>query len=72
MGLPIKSYIPLHLMAFKRSDILSSWIESWVGQDLWYLQPKEWFLEAHDSLMLPHLYQEEYALSLLLTFSFLF
>jgi hypothetical protein len=47
-GIPMLSYIPLHLSAMERRPQLLSWVQSWAPlPDLLPLAPVEWFWEGH-------------------------
>jgi hypothetical protein len=49
-GIPMLSFIPLHLTAQERHPKLIPWIRSWFGQDAELLTPSDWFLPCHDIL----------------------
>eukprot|EP00980_Cylindrotheca_fusiformis_P026387 scaffold16048_cov85-Cylindrotheca_fusiformis.AAC.1 len=51
-GVPILTYVPLHLSAVERSDSVEEWIRSWWGDtlgELKTLKPEGWFDEAQRS-----------------------
>ena len=47
-GTPMDDFIPLNESALDRSHGLKSWLESWTGEDLEFLGPKDWFVRGHD------------------------
>ena len=47
-GQSMISFIPIHLSAVDRWALLGVWIESWVGLDPIWLNPRDWFDVAHD------------------------
>lgn len=47
-GLPMLDFVPLHLTAFDRSPQLKPWIVSWLGNDVEFLNPADWFIRGHD------------------------
>ena len=47
-GNAMKSFIPIHLMAMKRSPLLAEWIMGWSATTTIMLQPRYWFDIAHD------------------------
>ena len=47
-GKSILDFVPLHLSALERSDCLRPWLETWVGNEVEFLEPMEWFTWGHD------------------------
>ena len=47
-GLPMLSFIPLHLNALERQPDLNSWLQMWMGNDFTILKPEDWFSRGHD------------------------
>ena len=45
---PIRELIPINLTALERSSTLQTWLCSWMGKDTLFLEPAQWFCEAHD------------------------
>jgi hypothetical protein len=43
-------FIPFHLSALKRSPLVETWIQSWLGEDAEVLSPEGWFKRGHDLL----------------------
>ena len=45
---PLRFYAPIHLNALERLEGLDQWIKSWSGSAAMFLNPENWFVEAHD------------------------
>ena len=45
---PIREQIPINLSALERNPNLEDWLRSWLGKETIFLQPSQWFSEAHD------------------------
>ena len=48
VGHSMLSFCPWHLSALERNSLLKPWISSWLGENIEYLQPKDWFIRGHD------------------------
>lgn len=46
-GIPINSFIPLHIDALTQSPTLQAWLASWVGVPHHFLTPLEWYTVGH-------------------------
>ena len=44
----LRKHVPLNQRALERSNNLKEWMRSWVGKKHFFLEPKNWFVEAHD------------------------
>ena len=40
-------FIPIHQTALERRPQLKNWLESWVSEDVEFLEPKDWFVRGH-------------------------
>jgi hypothetical protein len=47
-GADMLQFIPLHLSALEQSPQLKEWLLSWLGSDLEFLTPTDWFTRGHD------------------------
>ena len=47
-GLPMISFVPLHLGALERNTVTADWIRSWAGNQITFLEPLDWFQRGHD------------------------
>ena len=47
-GKSMLDFVPLHETALERSASLKPWLQSWLGNEAEFLQPKEWFTRGHD------------------------
>ena len=47
-GLPMETFIPIHLSALDRSPTVKEWIESWTTPSIINLNPRDWFDTGHD------------------------
>ena len=41
-------FIPLDVSALDRTELLKPWLHSWMGKDLEFLSPSDWFRRGHD------------------------
>jgi hypothetical protein len=46
LGHSMMDYVPLHLNALERSPELKTWLLSWLGQEVEFLEPRGWFCEG--------------------------
>ena len=49
-GEEMLSFIPMHLSALERSPGLASWVLSWAGDNVEFLEPRDWFVRGQDLL----------------------
>ena len=47
-GEAMSSFIPLNEGAFERSPSLKEWLRSWTGEELEFLEPRDWFVRGQD------------------------
>ena len=47
-GKSMLDFVPIHKTALERCAGLKTWLQSWVGIDAEFLEPKEWFTRGHD------------------------
>ena len=47
-GEAMSNFIPLAESALDRSKTLKGWILAWAGDDIEFLEPRDWFLRGHD------------------------
>jgi hypothetical protein len=47
-GESIISFVPFHLSAVDRSSKVCDWVKSWVGEEVLFLEPEDWFERGHD------------------------
>ena len=48
IGENMLDFIPLNVPALDRTGLLEPWLRSWMGKDLEFLSPSEWFTRGHD------------------------
>ena len=47
-GKEMLSFVPIHKSALERSNTLTPWLQTFVGDDAEFLSPKDWFTRGHD------------------------
>ena len=47
-GSSMLGFIPINKSALERSAVLKPWIESWIVDEVEYLEPKDWFCRGQD------------------------
>ena len=47
-GKSMLDFVPIHKTALERSAGLKPWLESWMGSQVEFLTPKDWFTRGHD------------------------
>jgi hypothetical protein len=47
-GKRMLEFIQIHMTAIDRTSLLKPWLDSFVGSDVEWLEPKDWFTRGHD------------------------
>ena len=50
-GKRMLDFIPIHMTAIERTPLLKPWLESFIGNDAEWLNPKDWFTQGHDLVL---------------------
>ena len=47
-GKSMLDFVPIHKTALERSPQLKTWLKSWIGNQIEFLEPEQWFTRGHD------------------------